>query len=240
MKSKYFLLPLLLLLASCGETPATSTPDDKPSESSVVESSSVVDSSAAELAAEILLLNNASNPYTIRDSITIIKDGTIYLSTFYRIEYDAENGIYYTINQENGYTDLSDSASYYTSSKTVYYDGYDSYTLDSDDMYIKKEEAKEIKDLEIGFNFSLVENLTFKKEGYRNTLTGIVKSSNANEFLSKQGKEISDIEFKSYSNGETLQTLEFVYYQNGFKVSRTIDYTYINVSLTIPKNIKKF
>ena len=37
MKSKYFLLPLLLLLASCGETPVTSTPDDKPSESSVVQ-----------------------------------------------------------------------------------------------------------------------------------------------------------------------------------------------------------
>lgn len=236
MKNKYLLLPFALLLASCGNVTDSSSNEGSVS----VEESSVVDTAKAELEAEIELINNSSSPYTIRDSITIIKDGTIYLSTFSRIEYDSTNGIYYTISQENGYTDLNNPSSYYISSTTIYYDGYDSYTLDSDDMYVKKEDAKEIKDLEIGFDFSLVENLTFKKEGFRNTLIGIVKSSNANTFLSKQGKEISDIEFKSYSNGETLQTLEFKYTQNGFSVVRSVEYTYLNVTLELPKNIKKF
>ena len=235
MKNKYLLLGFALLLASCGETPSESVV-----ESSNIEESSTVDTSMAELNAEIELLNNAANPYTIRDSLTILKDGTIYLSTFSRIEYDSTNGIYYTIYQENGYADLNDNSSYYTSSKTTYYDGYDSYTLDSDDMYVKKEEAKEIKDLEIEFDFSLVEDLSFKKEGFRNTLSGIVKAANANTFLSKQGKDISDIEFKSYSNGETLQELEFRYVQNGFTVIRSVEYTYLNVTLVLPKNIKKF
>lgn len=235
MKNKYLLLGFALLLASCGETPSESVV-----ESSNIEESSTVDTSMAELNAEIELLNNAANPYTIRDSLTILKDGTIYLSTFSRIEYDSTNGIYYTIYQENGYADLNDNSSYYTSSKTTYYDGYDSYTLDSDDMYVKKEEAKDIKDLEIEFDFSLVEDLSFKKEGFRNTLSGIVKSANANTFLSKQGKDISDIEFKSYSNGETLQELEFRYVQNGFTVIRSVEYTYLNVTLVLPKNIKKF
>ena len=235
MKNKYLLLGFALLLASCGETPSESIV-----ESSNIEESSTVDTAMAELNAEIELLNNADNPYTIRDSVTIMKDGTIYLSAFSRIEYDSTNGIYYTIYQENGYADLNNNSSYYTSSKTTYYDGYDSYTLDSDDMYVKKEEAKEIKDLEIGFDFSLVENFSLSKDGFKNVLSGVVKAANANTFLSKQGKDISDIEFKSYSNGETLQELEFRYVQNGFTVIRSIEYTYLNVTLVLPKNIKRF
>ena len=80
MKNKYLLLGFALLLASCGETPSESIV-----ESSNIEESSTVDTSMAELNAEIELLNNADNPDTIRDSVTIMKDGTIYLSTFSRI-----------------------------------------------------------------------------------------------------------------------------------------------------------
>lgn len=246
MKRKYLLLPFALLLASCGPTESTSVSDTNVPSSEILESSSsissnsesVVDSSAVNT--ELAILLNSANPTTIRDSITIIKDGTIYLSVFKRIEYDATNGIYYTYYQENGLSDLENASSTYNYEETIYYDGYDSYTLDSDEMYVKKEEAKEIVSLEIEFDFNLVEQLTFKKEGFRNVLEGVVSSANANQFLSLENKQISDIEFKSYSNGEVLQSLEFNYTQNGFKVMRTVDYTYVDLILELPKNIKKF
>ena len=244
MKSKYLLLPLALLLASCGET-NTSVTDTSTTDTSV----DVNESLKEQLDKEIDLLLNASKPYTIRDSFIAIKDGEICLNTFSRLEYDSNNGIYYYLYQESGFSGLDSSSSYYSTSSTIYYQTYIgeddkshtiSYTLDSDDMYIKKEEAKEIIDLEIGFDFSLVENLTFKQEGFRNTLTGVVKSNNANAFLSKSGKEISDIEFKSTSNGQELLSVELSYTQNGFNISRTVEYTYLAVTLELPKNIKKF
>ena len=235
MKSKYLLLPLALLLASCGEI-NTSVTDTSTTDTSV----DVNESLKEQLDKEIDLLLNASKPYTIRDSFIAIKDGEICLNTFSRLEYDSNNGIYYYLYQESGFSGLDSASSYYSTTSTIYYDGYDSYTLDSDVMYIKKEEAKEIVDLEIEFDFSLVENLTFKQEGFRNTLTGVVKSNNANAFLSKNGKEISDIEFKSISNGQELLSVELSYTQNGFNISRTVEYTYLAVTLELPKNIKKF
>lgn len=235
MKSKYLLLPLALLLASCGPNESASI-----SETNTPSDTSDTSSSVNEAAVELDVLLNSSNPTSIRDSITISKDGETYLSVFERIEYDSVNGIYLTYYQESGLNDLEDSTPTYNYQQTVYYDGYDSYTLDSDGMYIKKEEAKEIVSLEIEFDFTLVEELEFKKDGYRNVLEGVVSSSNANKFLSLENKQISNIEFKSYSNGEVLQSLEFVYTQNGFKVERTVDYTYVDIVLDLPTNIKKF
>ena len=106
--------------------------------------------------------------------------------------------------------------------------------------YDKKEEHKDIVDLEMGFDFTLIDNITYKKEGYRNTLVGIISSEKANKFLGKENKDISEIEFKSYSNGEVIQTVELTYYQHDFKILRTVDYSYLPVSLELPKNIKKF
>lgn len=238
MKRKYLLLPLALLLASC----------DPVDSSSISESISETDTETVEVSTtpedlvtpELNVLLNSANPTTIRDSISIDKDGTTYLSVFSRIEYDAVNGVYYTYYQERGLSDLEDASSSYNYEQTIYYDGYDSYTLDTDEMYIKKEEAKEITSLEIEFDFSLVEQLTFKKEGYRNVLEGVIPSANANEFLFSENKQISDIQFKSYSNGEVLQSLQFKYTQNGFSVSRSVDYTYVDVLIELPKNIKKW
>ena len=237
MKSKYLLLPLALLLASCGPNESASI-----SETSTPSDTSDTSSSVNEAAVELDILLNSHNPTSIRDSITISKDGETYLSVFERIEYDSTNGIYLTYYQENGLSDLDNASSIYNYQQTVYYDGYDSYTLDSDGMYTKKEEAKEIVSLEIEFDFTLVEELEFKKDGYRNVLEGVVSSSNANKFLSLDNKQISNIEFKSYSNGEVLQSLEFVYTQNGFKVERTVDYTYVDIVLELPakNNIKNF
>ena len=117
-----------------------------------------------------------------------------------------------------------------------------------DDLQIKinkrtlEQSSTKKTDLEIEFDFTLVEELEFKKDGYRNVLEGVVSSSNANKFLSLENKQISDIQFKSYSNGESLQSLEFVYTQNGFKVERTVDYTYVDIVLELPakNNIKNF
>jgi hypothetical protein len=234
MKSKYLLLPLALLLASCGPNESASISETyTPSDTS---------STVNEADVELQILLNSSNPTSIRDSVTISKDGEACLSVFERIEYDSTNGIYLTYYQENGLSDLDNPNSSYNLQKTIYYDGYDSYTLDSDGMYIKKEESKEIVSLEIEFDFTLVEQLEFKKDGYRNVLEGVVSSANANKFLSLENKQISDIEFKSYSNGEALQSLEFVYTQNGFTVERTVDYTYVDLILELPAktNIKKF
>ena len=245
MKSKYLLLPLALLLASCGPNESASI-----SETSTPSDTSDTSSSVNEAAVELDILLNSSNPTSIRDSVTISKDGETYLNVFERIEYDSINGIYLTYYQENGLSDLDDASSTYNYQQTVYYavyydedeeDSYTlAYTLDSDGMYIEKEAAKEIVSLEIEFDFTLVEELEFKKDGYRNVLEGVVSSSNANKFLSLENKQISNIEFKSYSNGEVLQSLEFVYTQNGFKVERTVDYTYVDIVLDLPTNIKKF
>ena len=84
----------------------------------------------------------------------------------------------------------------------------------------------------------MIESLEFSKEGYKNKLKGIVPSSKANEFLSKQGKEISDITFTSISNGENLESIELNYTQNGFDVKRTIEYSYVALTIEIPKDQK--
>lgn len=245
MKNKYLLLPLMLLLTSCDPVESSTPSESIEESSSVVEStSSTKDTSSTEdtsaLQAELAILLGDASPTTVRDSITVIKGGYIYLSVYSRVEYDATNGIYHSQYQEYGLNSLDDNTATYTLSNTVYYDGYDSYTLDSDQMYVKKEEAKEIVDLEMGFNFELVEDITYKLEGYTHTLNGTVKASNANEFLSTEGKEISDIEFKSYGNGDVIQKIELVYYQNDFKVTRSVEYSYLDVHLELPKNVKNF
>ena len=70
----------------------------------------------------------------------IKKDGKTYYENFERKEHDKLHGYHYYYQEEKGLSDLNNPSSSYVASSTVYYDGYYSYSLGSDDRYTKVED----------------------------------------------------------------------------------------------------
>lgn len=232
MKKLYLLLPLLLLATSCDETSSES------SSVSVSDSFEVVDNSESSMQAlieqELNVIKNSPAPTSIRDSLYIKKDGKTYYEIFERKEHDKLHGYHYYYQEEKGLSDLNNPSSSYVTSSTVYYDGYYSYTLGSDDRYTKVEDERKITDLEFGFDFSVLENVSVEAKGYSYELTATISKENANKFLGTTGKEIESINFISTSNGGRFLGFEITYEQNGFSVERELQYSYSDIEFELP------
>ena len=87
------------------------------------------------------------------------------------------------------------------------------------------------------FDFTKIEELNLEVSGVYQTLTGVIKSENACEFLNVTGKEIGDISYTSVCNETNLQSIKLSYTQNGFNVTRSIEYSYLSINLELPISI---
>lgn len=213
MNKKFkYLLPLFVLLVSCN-------------------------GQKAEIQNELNLINSSLDCTELRDSIKISKDGETYCDIFVRQRYDETNSFFFSYYQETSYTGLDVSSPTQTITNQIYYDGEFSYSLDTDGMYLKVVEEYDVKPIHCEFDFSKLEELQLSVEGSYNTLSGLIRSANACDFLNVLGKEIGDISYTSISNGKELQSIKLSYSQNGFNVVRNIEYSYLSVNLELPISI---
>lgn len=222
MNKKFkYLLPLFVLLASCNNTVVT---DSGSGEKNPIEE-------------EFKIINNSLDCTEIRDEIRISKDNITYCDIFLRQRYDETNAFFFHYYQETGYANLDTSSPTKTITNQIYYDGEYSYSLDTDNMYLKVEEEKEIAPIHCDFDFTKVEDLNLTIQGAQHTLTGVVKSANACDFLNVTNKEISDIAYTSVCNDTNLLSIDLSYTQNGFSVTRKIEYSYLSINLELPISI---
>lgn len=240
MKKEHVLLPLLLLVASCDDNLPSLNSESVSASNTVSESSSSsVDENEVNILNELELIKNQANPTSIKILLNAKKDGKMYLNYVERNEYDKNNGFLYHYHSLQRNAGLENNANSYNEEVTVYYDGESSYTLNTDEWYYKKAEVKEIKPLKIGLNFNLVESLSFEKVGFENVLNGVIPSASANEFLNTQGKQYSDITFKSATNTGNLVSVSLSYTLDGFNVNKTISFGFVDLVLTLPTNVIK-
>ena len=224
MNKKFrYLLPLFVLLASCN-TPSTSESTSEVTQGPTVES-------------VLQIINSSLDCTELRDEIRIEKDGVTYCVIFTRLRYDQKNEFFYSYYQENSYAGLDSSSPTKNINNEVYYDGEYSYSLDTDDMYLKVEEEFDVKPIHCDFDFTKIEELNLEVSGVYQTLTGVIKSENACEFLNVTGKEIGDISYTSICNETNLQSIKLSYTQNGFNVTRSIEYSYLSINLELPISI---
>lgn len=238
MKKLFTLLSILMLagiISGCDEnTSESSNLSNSDSSTGIVDSS--LNEMEALIAQELEIINNSPAPTAIRDSIYISKDGTTYYEKLTRKEHDRVHGYHFIYNEEKGLNDLNNSESTYNITSSIYYDGYYSYTLDSDDRYKKVEDEREIKDFDFEFDFSVLEVISVEKKGFSYELTASVSKENTNKFLKTSNKEIEQINFISTSNGGRFLGFEISYVQNGFEVERELQYTYSDIEFELPTN----
>ena len=218
-----YLLPLFVLLASCN-TPSTSESSQAENQEPTIES-------------VMQIINGSLDCTELRDEVRIEKNGVTYCDTFTGLRYDQTNEFFFSFYQENSYADLNSSSPTNKITNEVYYDGEYSYTLDTDDMYLKVEKEFDVKPIHCSFDFTKIEELNLSVSGVYQTLTGVIKSANACDFLNVTGKEIGDISYTSVCNETNLQSIKLSYTQNGFNVTRSIEYSYLSINLELPISI---
>ena len=206
--NKLFLLPCLAILVGCGLP--------------------------KEVKAELALIENSRSSTEVVENFKISKDGKTYREIYEDKKYDDRNGRLYVYYQEKGLSSLEETAPSYEISEEVYYDGNYSYSLGTDQVYAKEKNNKEFSYFELTYNFELVSEWVFTKDGFRNKLEGVVAQDKAVEFLGGGNETTSAVKVNTISNGTNLQTLELTYQQNGFDVYRKFTYSYINVDIVLP------
>ena len=187
-----------------------------------------------EVKAELALIENSRSSTEVVENFKISKDGKTYREIYEDKKYDDRNGRLYVYYQEKGLSSLEETAPSYEISEEVYYDGNYSYSLGTDQVYAKEKNNKEFSYFELTYNFELVSEWVFTKDGFRNKLEGVVTQDKAVEFLGGGNETTSAVKVNTVSNGTNLQTLELTYQQNGFDVYRKFTYSYINVDIVLP------
>ena len=187
-----------------------------------------------EVKAELALIENSRSSTEVVENFKISKDGKTYREIYEDKKYDDRNGRLYVYYQEKGLSSLEETAPSYEIIEEVYYDGNYSYSLGTDQVYAKEKNNKEFSYFELTYNFELVSEWVFTKDGFRNKLEGVVAQDKAVEFLGGGNETTSAVKVNTVSNGTNLQTLELTYQQNGFDVYRKFTYSYINVDIVLP------
>ena len=187
-----------------------------------------------EVKAELALIENSRSSTGVIENFKISKDGKTYREIYEDKKYDDRNGRLYVYYQEKGLSSLEETAPSYEISEEVYYDGTYSYSLGTDQVYAKEKNNKEFSYFELNYNFELVSEWVFTKDGFRNKLEGVVAQDKAVEFLGGGNETTSAVKVNTVSNGTNLQTLELSYQQNGFDVYRKFTYSYIDVDIVLP------
>ena len=187
-----------------------------------------------EVKTELALIENSRSSTGVIEDFKISKDGKTYREIYEDKKYDDRNGRLSVYYQEKGLSSLEETAPSYEISEEVYYDGNYSYSLGTDQVYAKEKNNKEFSYFELTYNFELVSEWVFTKDGFRNKLEGVVTQDKAVEFLGGGNETTSAVKVNTVSNGTNLQTLELSYQQNGFDVYRKFTYSYINVDIVLP------
>ena len=187
-----------------------------------------------EVKAELALIENSRSSTEVIENFKISKDGKTYREIYEDKKYDDRNGRLYVYYQEKGLSSLEETAPSYEISEEVYYDGNYSYSLGTDQVYAKEKNNKEFSYFELTYNFELVSEWVFTKDGFRNKLEGVVTQDKAVEFLGGGNETTSAVKVNTVSNGTNLQTLELTYQQNGFDVYRKFTYSYIDIDIVLP------
>ena len=187
-----------------------------------------------EVKAELALIENSRSSTEVVENFKISKDGKTYREIYEDKKYDDRNGRLYVYYQEKGLSSLEETAPSYEISEEVYYDGNYSYSLGTDQVYAKEKNNKEFSYFELTYNFELVSEWVFTKDGFRNKLEGVVAQDKAVEFLGGGNETTSAVKVNTVSNGTNLQTLELTYQQNGFDVYRKFTYSYNDNGIVLP------
>ena len=193
-----------------------------------------------EVKAELALIENSRSSTEVIENFKISKDGKTYREIYEDKKYDDRNGRLYVYYQEKGLSSLEETAPSYEISEEVYYDGNYSYSLGTDQVYAKEKNNKEFSYFELTYNFELVSEWVFTKDGFRSKLEGVVTQDKAVEFLGGGNETTSAVKVNTVSNGTNLQTLELTYQQNGFDVYRKFAYSYIDIGIDSNTAIKKY
>ena len=220
MKKKLLLLiaPLFLTIG-CGETT----------------SSERVETEEGKLLNQLIQVDNLTE---IRKSVTITKDNVKYYDYYELSYFDEQDGLIYVNSRTNKYNDLSTPLLTSTITDEVYYDGLYSYTLESDNVYYKESNKREIKFFNLDYDFSKLDNLKIEEKEYKKILTGEVNEENINAFFKKTKDKISEVIVSSTNNDKTVERIDISYINNGYKVTEYYNISQFAKDLTLPKLIR--
>lgn len=232
MKKTLILTTLsLLMLVGCGNNTSTNN--------SSLDTSSDVTSSSEQIniVQEKIDYIKRLELYETRKSYTISKDNMVYYDSYEISYFDKNNNIEMVsrnVSRINGF----DSAEEVNKTKDIYYyDGFYSYTLQSDNIYLKESFKKSLSFYSISYNFEACK-LEGKETGSSVLLEGNVINDKINEFFGEDKKDVSDVKVSISFFGESLEEITVKYLQKGFSVYENIKVSTNSRTLVLPKQVK--
>lgn len=230
---KILLLSVLLLIVMVGcKNPSSSSSEDISSDTS---SSVVSEDKFSSEVRERLKAISENNLTETRYSYTIRKDGVTYYDSYTVSYYDEVNNYESILITTRRHNDFSTPEGFTTINKTIYYDGFYSYTSRDDGVYLKESCKKEISFYELGFDFEKCDSLEIKDSS---VMDGVVSGANVNGFYYKTLNDVSSISVSIEMSGNSLQEISLSYIQNGYTIDEKIKYSENPHTISLPKVIK--
>ena len=215
---------LLLMIVGC----------KNPSSSDSVSSSTSEDKFQLEVRERLQALEGIKFTET-RHSYSIKKDNVTYYDSYEVSYFDEKNNYESKLITINKYNDFSTPEGSSTIVKTIYYDGFYSYTSQEDGVYLKESCKRSLGLYELGFDFERCDSFEIKDN---QTMIGVVSEMNVSSFYGKELSGVTDFTVTIIGTQNDLQEISMSYTKQGYSIKESIKYSDNPHMISLPKLVK--
>ncbi len=242
MKKKLlFVLPLLGLLASCGQgSSSVIETSSTPVEGSSVTSSGNTSKSILDGFDKNKKFYKIDMDYTMRYETVKVATGTEAKSVYIGKDKDGfDTQIQFMTGYFTKLSSIDENAENTTTEYSTYYTSNKTYTKQADASYKITNEEHDIKPLLCPFDFSKLQNQQEEVDGFDTTLSGKVNDTDVTAFLGSAIKDSTDISSLSvsvlfYSTDSTLEEISLTYKKGAYDVRQNFSFNTANSVINLP------